>query len=94
MTSRTTENFVPLTSAPTVGEQRDFQVKVLARDAQPKAFQTIEARGASAASSTQAPTHNGANCEPRISVQREGDKVTSIRVQCSCGQVIDLACVY
>ena len=36
----------------------------------------------------------GKRCEPRVSLQCEGDRVTSIRVQCSCGQVMDLACVY
>ncbi len=36
----------------------------------------------------------GRICEPRISLQREGDRVNGIRIQCTCGQVIDLACVY
>ncbi len=33
-------------------------------------------------------------CEPRISLQSDGDRITNIRVQCSCGQIMDLACVY
>ena len=33
-------------------------------------------------------------CEPRISLVREKDRVTGIHIQCSCGQVIDLVCVY
>jgi len=33
-------------------------------------------------------------CEPRVTLQRDGGRVSSIRVQCSCGQVIELACVY
>jgi hypothetical protein len=32
--------------------------------------------------------------EPRVSVQRDGDRITHLRIQCSCGQIIDLACVY
>ena len=32
--------------------------------------------------------------EPRVTVQRDGDRITHLRIQCSCGQVIDLACVY
>jgi hypothetical protein len=32
--------------------------------------------------------------EPRIELQREGDRVSSIRVHCGCGQVIELACAY
>ena len=36
----------------------------------------------------------GKSCEPRVSLQSDGDRITSIRVQCACGQVMDLACVY
>jgi hypothetical protein len=32
--------------------------------------------------------------EPRVTVQRDGDRITHLRIQCSCGQVLDLACVY
>ena len=32
--------------------------------------------------------------EPRVSLQREGERVTGIRVECACGQVIELACSY
>ncbi len=31
---------------------------------------------------------------PKVSLQREGDKVTRIEITCSCGQVIDLDCIY
>lgn len=40
---------------------------------------------------------NGAEtkpCEPRVTVQRDGNRVTHLRIQCTCGQVMDLACVY
>jgi len=33
-------------------------------------------------------------CEPAVTLQRDGDKITSIHIECSCGQVIDLACEY
>jgi hypothetical protein len=32
--------------------------------------------------------------EPRVTVQRDGDRVTHVRIQCTCGQIMDLACVY
>jgi hypothetical protein len=35
-----------------------------------------------------------ANHTPKISVQREGDKITKIQITCSCNQVIELDCVY
>ncbi len=31
---------------------------------------------------------------PKITVQKQGDAVTSIRIECPCGQVIDLACEF
>jgi hypothetical protein len=40
---------------------------------------------------------NGAEtkpCEPRVTVQRDGNRVTHLRIQCTCGQTMDLACVY
>jgi hypothetical protein len=33
-------------------------------------------------------------CAPVITLQRSGDVITAIRVQCSCGQIIELTCVY
>ncbi len=32
--------------------------------------------------------------QPAITLKRDGDTVTSIRVQCGCGHVIELNCVY
>ena len=40
------------------------------------------------------PPGHKAQCEPKVSLQRDGNRVTGIQVQCSCGQVIELACVY
>lgn len=31
---------------------------------------------------------------PTVTLVREGDRVTRIRVQCPCGQVIELECAY
>jgi hypothetical protein len=36
----------------------------------------------------------GAPAKPQISVTREGDRITQIRVQCNCGQCIEIQCVY
>lgn len=37
-----------------------------------------------------------ANCsgKPVVTLQRNGDVVTAIKVQCTCGQVIELNCQY
>jgi len=32
--------------------------------------------------------------EPQITLEREGERVTRIKVQCPCGNVIELACEY
>ena len=31
---------------------------------------------------------------PLVTLQKDGDSVTHVRIQCSCGQVIELACAY
>jgi hypothetical protein len=35
------------------------------------------------------------NCPPpKVTLQKQGEVVSGIRIQCSCGQVIELSCVY
>jgi hypothetical protein len=31
---------------------------------------------------------------PKITLQRDGDRITQIKIECSCGQVIELSCTY
>lgn len=31
---------------------------------------------------------------PTITLKREGDRVTHVQIQCSCGELIELNCVY
>jgi hypothetical protein len=31
---------------------------------------------------------------PAITLERDGDRVTAIRIECSCGQVIEVSCSY
>ena len=89
MTLLRTESFVPLTAAPAAAGQREFRVGVIPR-ARP--FQTLETKPRGPGET--ALSDEKKYCEPRISVQREGDRVTSIRVQCACGEVMELACIY
>ena len=92
MTLIRTEPFVPLTAAtPANSTSRgDFQATVVSQPAQMQKFHSIESSAAAASDANQ----RAANCEPRVTVQRDGDRVAGIRIQCSCGQVIDLACAY
>jgi len=85
MTTAHTESFVPLTAVPASPEQREFRVTVTNSGKSADSFHTLDAPTTAAGKK---------NCEPRVTVQREGDRVTHLRVQCSCGQVLDLACVY
>lgn len=42
------------------------------------------------------PVHSAETCKtaPKVTVQKTDDVVTSIRIECPCGQVIDLACEF
>lgn len=98
MNSQPPPSFVPLTAAPVPPEKREFRVAVLngnGADAPDNggekkiAFQSLELPRS-------VPLHGAdkKNCEPRVTVQRDGGRVTHLRIQCSCGQIMDLACVY
>jgi hypothetical protein len=93
MTLTGTEPFEPLISTvpASSGERTAFQATVVSQPEQMEKFRFVESSPAASARAGAAP--RGA-CEPQVTMQREGDRVTGIRVQCSCGQVIDLACVY
>lgn len=92
MTLIRTEPFVPLVSKmpASTGERTDFQATVVSQPEQAQKFHSIESMPLPSGAATGA----RASCEPRVTLQRDGDRVASIRVECSCGQVIDLACVY
>jgi hypothetical protein len=57
------------------------------------AFAALVSNGTTATTATDAP-NCAAGGKPTVSLQKEGDRVTQIRIQCSCGEVIELACDY
>lgn len=66
------------------------RLKILpAGEAQDK-FQAVTPNLAAAASAPSC----AAPQKPTITLQRDGQRVTQIRIQCSCGQVINLECEY
>jgi hypothetical protein len=101
----TPDSFVPLTAVSAPGTPREYQVAVLnghdhnhadgnghangkGKGADQSGFQSLE---------SQRPVANGTEKkigEPRVTLQRDGDRITHLRIQCTCGQIIDLACVY
>jgi hypothetical protein len=90
MTTPQINQFVPLVTTSPSGEKRDFQITVIPQTQQPQTFQSF-GNGATSSADRAA---SKKNCEPTLSVQRDNGRITSIRVQCSCGQTIDVACVY
>jgi hypothetical protein len=93
MTPQRTESFVPLTAATAPPERREFQVNVIHGEAAQKNFQTLAAPPAMPATNAE-PAKPKSLCEPRVTVQRDGQRVTHLHIQCTCGQTIDLACLY
>lgn len=88
MTLQSHDAFVPLTAAPAPPAAKEFKVCVLNGEKKEAAFQTLATPSAAAAATERKP------CEPKVTVQRDGDRITHLRIQCSCGQIMDLACVY
>lgn len=94
-------SFVPLTATPPPSTPREFRVAVLnghnhtdgnGKAGQAGGFQSLEA--ARPVAFTVAGGLEKKIGEPRVTIQRDGDRITHLRIQCSCGQLIDLACVY
>ncbi len=90
MTPQRTDSFVPLTAASSPPGRREFNVSVIQGGDAAKNFQSL----AVPPPSPPAPPEAKKNCEPRISVQRDGSRVTHLRIQCTCGEILDLACLY
>lgn len=47
-----------------------------------------------AATPPPSPKQHEAHGEPKVTFERQGDTITHIRVECVCGQVIELKCQY
>ena len=96
MKDQRSDPFVPLTATPMPdGRQPDLRVTVLKPDAGRPPFQPLVTAGESRSPVPGfTPRPATAACEPRVTVEREGDFVSAIRIQCTCGQTLELACVY
>jgi hypothetical protein len=74
------ETFVPLASA--TAKVRET------------AFTSLNTK-ASQSSAAPAPATASEACpKPMVTLQKNGDIVSGIRVQCGCGQVVELSCIY
>jgi len=81
------DSFVPLIRAPVPsGEAGALHLKVLTEAEAKTAFEPLPAGR---------PEPPATTCRhPSVTLQRQGDVVTGIRVECGCGQVIELVCAY
>ncbi len=83
------EPFIPLTAAlPPRSKRTAFQASVIASGQAP------EPPGEAQSTPADGTNPHSLHCEPRVVLQRDGERVSGIRIQCTCGQVIELACVY
>jgi len=81
------EPFVPLNQAAVSGRNRaEFRVAIVD---QPENLQPFQPLGHPSGK-----PGGGGQCESRITLQRDGERVSGIRIQCTCGQLIELQCVY
>jgi hypothetical protein len=59
------------------------------------ANKTAPAANGHATAAPATPPPPAQNCaSPKVTLQKQGEVVTGIRIQCGCGQVIELSCVY
>ena len=84
------DEFIPLRSAAPAQPAAfaALEVKVVTQAASHPAFQPLETKPADQ-------SHLSESCgQPVVTLQRDGDVVSRIRIQCGCGQVLDLDCAY
>lgn len=83
--------FVPLAIPTTAGNRReDFRVLMAERPELARSLREVNAAGLPGAGLPP----GAPKCEPKVSLQKEADRITGIHIECSCGQVIDLKCSY
>lgn len=68
-------------------------LKVVPKDDAGSSFSAFQPAVGAAATHAHSAAASG-NAPPTITLQKDGDKITGIRVECACGQVIELECSY
>ncbi|HEY1790739.1 MAG TPA: hypothetical protein VGJ73_21505 [Verrucomicrobiae bacterium] len=86
MTPTRTEEFTPLVAAAPRGDTREFPASAMPQTGHAQPFQSLEKKPANASSAR--------GGEPQLTVERDGNRITHIRIQCNCGQTHEIACVY
>jgi hypothetical protein len=83
------EPFIPLSPdvSPAPG-RTGFRVAIINPAEDPRPFQPLN-HGVTGNSGTHPGDH-----KPSVTLQRDGERISAISIQCACGQLIELACVY
>ena len=80
--------FAPAASASADATFAAFPLKVLSQASAKPAFEPQKPL-------ISVPASNPEACaQPKVSLQRNGDVIIGIRIECSCGEVVNLSCVY
>ena len=92
MSRAAAESFIPFDPVPIPGQKPGVTVpglKVVPKGEVERSFTPLQ-------SPASAHVHAGASAagKPVVTLQRDGDRVTGIRIECVCGQVIELACSF
>lgn len=88
--------FVPLMpGAPTSGPIATPTTRLKPISATPTPFQPIIPAKQKPEPTSAAPTPaHVPHGPPKVTLERQGDSITHIRIECSCGQVTELKCEY
>ena len=89
MSRAAAESFVPFDPVPAPGQKTGGSapgLKVVPKGEAVPAFAPLPSPAA-------AHSHAAAS-KPVVTLQRDGERITGIRIECICGQVIELACSY
>jgi hypothetical protein len=86
------DTFVPFgpatLNATTAKAERDPSLKLIPGGGAENTFSPLLTAGGSPGGSSK--EHNPAS----FTLQKDGERITGIRVECACGQVVELACSY
>ena len=86
------ESFVPFEPLPGSGSKPanpPTPLKIVSRPETGPVFNPLQSINAAHLHAS-----SGASGKPVVTLQHEGERVTGIRIECACGQVIELACSY
>jgi hypothetical protein len=85
---RNGDGFVPLNHESAPPDSTAFRLKVIPREAANGAFAPLSHPTAGTAGLPSCA--DGSSRQPTVTLRHEGDRVAGARLECSCGQVIDL----